>query len=157
MDTARQLRCLYDLAFAELDLNLSQASLLAYVGDFGANTQTTLAERMGLGRAATGTMIDQLEHRGLLERLPDPEDRRVWLIGLTDKGRALVERITSIDVVVRDDLRVGISRQDRQHLATVLVRLQENIAGGQARITCGPDGQRPTSSTSNQRTPQADP
>lgn len=127
MATARQLRCLYDEEFAEVGLNLSQASLLAYVADFGANTQTALAERMALGRAATGTMIDQMEARGLLERLPDPEDRRVWLIGVTSEGRGLVDRISQIDAVVRDGLRVGISRQDRQHLASVLVRLQENI------------------------------
>ncbi len=132
MATARQLRCLYDQEFAAVELNLSQASLLAYVADFGANTQTTLAERMGLGRAATGTMIDQMEARGLLERLPDPEDRRVWLIGVTADGRKLVDRISAIDAVVRDGLRVGISRQERQHLASVLVRLQENIATGRS-------------------------
>ncbi|MEM7322360.1 MAG: MarR family transcriptional regulator [Actinomycetota bacterium] len=129
MATARQIRCFYDEAFAELGLNLSQASLLAYVADFGANTQTTLAERMALGRAATGTMIDQLEARGLVERLPDPEDRRVWLIGVTAEGRQLVDRIAAIDHAVRDDLRAGISREDRQHLAAVLVQLQENMTG----------------------------
>lgn len=129
MATARQIRCFYDEAFAELGLNLSQASLLAYVADFGANTQTTLAERMALGRAATGTMIDQLEARGLVERLPDPEDRRVWLIGVTAEGRQLVDRIAVIDHAVRDDLRAGISREDRQHLAAVLVQLQENMTG----------------------------
>ncbi len=128
MAAARQIRCLYDERFACLDLNLSQASLLAYVCEFGANTQTTLAERMGLGRAATGTVIDQLEARDLLERMPDPEDRRVWLIAPTDAGRSLVARISEIDTVVREQLRDGISRSDRQQLASVLVRIQDNLA-----------------------------
>lgn len=127
MAAARQIRCLYDLRFSELELNLSQASLLAYVSEFGANTQTALAERMGLGRAATGTMIDQLEGRGLLERKPDPEDRRVWLIAVTSTGMKLVKRIGAIDGVVRDQLRTGISRQERQQLASVLVRIQQNL------------------------------
>ncbi len=130
MAAARQIRCLYDERFACLDLNLSQASLLAYVNEFGANTQTALAERMGLGRAATGTVIDQLEARNLLERMPDPEDRRVWLIATTEAGAALVERIGQIDEVVRTQLRTGISRADRQQLASVLVRIQDNLTSG---------------------------
>lgn len=128
MAAARQIRCLYDERFACLDLNLSQASLLAYVAEFGANTQTTLAERMGLGRAATGTVIDQLESRGLLARTPDPADRRVWLIAVTDTGRTLVAEIEQIDAVVRNQLRAGTTRAERQQLASVLVRIQENLA-----------------------------
>lgn len=128
MAAARQIRCLYDERFACLDLNLSQASLLAYVAEFGANTQTTLAERMGLGRAATGTVIDQLEARGLLARTPDPADRRVWLIAVTDAGRTLVAEIEQIDAVVRNQLRAGTTRAERQQLASVLVRIQENLA-----------------------------
>jgi DNA-binding MarR family transcriptional regulator len=128
MAAARQIRCLYDQRFAELELNLSQASLLAYIGEFGALTQTALAERLGLGRAATGTVIDQLESRQLVERMPDPTDRRVWLIAITDDGRALVEQITAIDEVVRSSLRAGITKQERQQLASLLVRLQQNLA-----------------------------
>jgi DNA-binding MarR family transcriptional regulator len=128
MAAARQIRCLYDERFACLELNLSQASLLAYVNEFGANTQTALAERMGLGRAATGTVIDQLEARHLLERTPDPEDRRVWLIAITEAGKELVAKVSAIDGVVRDQLRTGISRAERQQLASVLVRIQENLS-----------------------------
>lgn len=128
MAAARQIRCLYDQRFAELGLNLSQASLLAYVNEFGPHTQTALAERMGLGRAATGTVIDQLETRGLLVRTPDPGDRRVWLIAITDAGNELVADITEIDTVVRSSLRAGISRDERQQLASLLVRIQQNLA-----------------------------
>lgn len=127
MAAAREIRCLYDQRFAELDLNLSQASLLAYAQEFGAHTQTALAERMGLGRAATGTVIDQLEARNLLQRTPDPTDRRVWLIAITADGESLVERISAIDNVVRDQLRTGITRKERQELASVLVRIQQNL------------------------------
>lgn len=128
MSTARQIRCLYDQRFACLDLNLSQASLLAYVGGFGAKTQTTLADHLGLGRAATGTVIDQLEARGLLARTPDPSDRRVWLITTTASGDKLVNQISEIDAVVREQLRSGTTKAERQQLASVLVRIQDNLS-----------------------------
>lgn len=131
MSTARQLRCFYDRYFAELDLNLSQASLLAYVGEFGPHTQTALARRLDLGRAATGTVIDQLEERDLVQRTPNPEDRRVWVIALTPSGDETVRKITKLDAEARDVLRAGLSRQDRQALASVLVQLQQNMTDHQ--------------------------
>lgn len=129
MATARAIRQAYDLRFAELDLNLSEASLLAYVEETGALTQTRLAERLGLGRAATGSVIDALETRGFVERSPDPDDRRVWLVDVTAPGKAMVAEITERDTVLRKQLRSGLSRDDRHQLAEVLVRLGNNLAG----------------------------
>ena len=128
MATARAVRQAYDLRFAELGLNLSEASLLAYVEESGALTQTRLAERLGIGRAAMGSVIDSLEKRGLVERNPDPDDRRVWLVDLTASGKEMVQQVTERDVVLRKELRAGISRDDRQKLAEVLVALGSNLA-----------------------------
>jgi len=128
MATARELRSTYDDRFAPLALNLSQASLLAFVSEFGASSQTSLAQSLKLGRAATGTLIDQLEARELVRRLPDPEDRRVWLIEATAAGLALSAEVLEIDKVVRKELRRGISKQERQQLASLLLRLRQNLA-----------------------------
>lgn len=129
MATARAVRQAYDLRFAELGLNLSEASLLAYVEEAGALTQTRLAERLGIGRAAMGSVIDSLEKRGLVERNPDPDDRRVWLVDLTAAGKEMVQQVTERDLVLRKELRAGISREDRSKLAEVLVALGNNLAG----------------------------
>lgn len=128
MATARAIRQCYDQRFADLGLNLSEASLLAFVEESGPLTQTRLAQRLGLGRAATGSVIDSLEKRGLVERQPDPDDRRVWLVTVTRAGKDLVEQVNASDQVLRSELRAGISRADRQQLAALLVRLQENLA-----------------------------
>lgn len=128
MATARAIRQCYDQRFADLGLNLSEASLLAFVEESGPLTQTRLAQRLGLGRAATGSVIDALEKRGLVERQPDPDDRRVWLVTVTRTGKDLVDQVNASDQVLRSELRAGISRADRQQLAALLVRLQENLA-----------------------------
>lgn len=128
MATARAIRQAYDARFAELELNLSEASLLAYVEEFGPQTQTRLAERLGLGRAATGSIVDALETRACVEREPDPDDRRVWLVTLTSSGKELVDDISGIDQILRRELRAGISRDERHQLAELLVRLGGNLA-----------------------------
>ena len=125
--TARRLRSAFDLRLAELDLNLNQASLLAFVNDFGGTNQTELAEMVGVGRASCGTMIDQLEARGLVERQPDADDRRVWLVAITPEGSALVEQFYAVDEEFRKDIRRDISRDERQQLASLLERLGTNV------------------------------
>ncbi len=128
MAASRGIRELYDQRLTALGLNLSLASLLSYVGDYGPVNQTRLAEHLGQGRAVTGTQIDRLETQGLIERQPDPADRRVWLIAITGPGEHLAAAVADIDVVVRGELRVGIPRGDRQLLADLLLRLQRNIS-----------------------------
>jgi len=128
MSTSQAVRRAFDQRFAPLGLNLSQASVLAYLHESGAMTQTGLSERLGIGRAATGSVIDHLEARGLAQRQPDPSDRRVWLVEVTQAGKDLAAEINEIDRVLRSELRVGISRAERQQLAKLLLRLQANIA-----------------------------
>ena len=128
MSTARAIRRAYEQRFARLGLNLSQASLIAFVFESGPLSQAELAERLGLGRPATGTLIDTLERRGLVRRDPDPSDRRVWLVSTTREGRHLAEPVTEIDRELRNELRTGISRAERRQLAELLVRLQSNLA-----------------------------
>jgi len=132
MATARELRSVYDDQFAVLGLNLSQASLLAFVSEFGATSQTALARSLNRGRAATGAVVDQLEDRELVRRLPDPEDRRVWLVEATEAGLSLSSDVLEVDQVVRKELRSGISKQERQQLASLLLRLRQNLAATSA-------------------------
>jgi DNA-binding MarR family transcriptional regulator len=129
MAAARSIRQAYDRRLGELGLNLSQASLLAFVAEFGPHTQSRLAERLSLGRAATGALIDALEGRGLVRRTEDREDRRVWVVEITPEGRRVAGEVEQIDATLRAELRRGISTADRQQLAQLLLRLQANLAG----------------------------
>jgi DNA-binding MarR family transcriptional regulator len=124
---AQAIRNAYDTRLAPLGLTLSLASLVAYVADFGPVNQTRAAEHLGQGRASTGAQVDRLEQMGCVERQPDPDDRRVWMVAITSAGRELVAQVTEIDRVLRAELRSGISRSERQQLAGVLVRLQRNL------------------------------
>jgi DNA-binding MarR family transcriptional regulator len=133
MATARLVRIAYDTRLDPLDLNLTQASLLGYVAEFGSTTQTDLADRLGIGRAAIGSVIDQLQLRNLVERRPRPDDRRVWLVTITDDGRQLADRIAEVDRELRAELRHGLGREERQALAWVMTRLQQNLASAIAK------------------------
>lgn len=132
MATAAAIRDLYDAHLAELGLTLSLGSLLAYVEQFGPVNQSRAAEHLGQGRASTGVQVDRLQELGLIERRPDPDDRRVWMLAITERGRTVATAVCECDAALRDQLRAGISRSERQQLAALLVRLQRNVAA--ARI-----------------------
>ncbi len=127
MATAGLVRAAFDTRLASLDLNLTQASLISYVAEFGRTSQTRLADQLGIGRAAIGSVVDQLQTRGLVERQPNPSDRRVWLVAVTSAGRELATKVAEVDEVLRADLRRGIGRAERQALAWVMTRLQQNV------------------------------
>ncbi len=128
MATAQAIREAYDVRLAPIGLTLSLASLLSYIAEFGPVNQTRAAEHLGQGRAATGAQVDRLQQLGLIERRPDPDDRRVWMVAITPAGVAKAAAVGEIDTVLRSELRSGITREERQRLAAVLVRLQSNVA-----------------------------
>jgi len=127
LSLARELRRAYDLRFEELGLNLSEASVLAYAQEAGPLMQAEIARQMGLGRAATGSGVDSLEGRGLVERRPKPGDRRVWLVAVTADGDELAKQIYKIDERIRGEVRAGISRKERRELTGLLNRLGDNV------------------------------
>jgi DNA-binding MarR family transcriptional regulator len=128
MATSRAMRRAYDNRLAGLDLKLSEAFLLAHVHTHGPLTQTQLAEGLGIGRAATGSIVDALERKDLVERSAHAGDRRVWLVAATERAGPVVEELAAVDVALREELWRGISRAERHQLSEILLRLQGNLA-----------------------------
>jgi DNA-binding MarR family transcriptional regulator len=128
MATSKSIRRAYDLRFAEIGLNLSEACLLEYVVEHGPISQTSVAQRIGMRRASAGTIIDILSDRNLLKRSPDRSDHRVWLLSATPDGMRLAERIAVVDKALRVDLRKNLNQAERDQLANTLLRVQLNLA-----------------------------
>src|SRR3954452_16330886 len=47
---------------------------------------TVLAEMAGMTKQSVGEIVDDLEARGYVKRVPDPDDKRAKIICLTDRG-----------------------------------------------------------------------
>lgn len=63
---------------------------------------TVLASRAGISHQAMGELVGELEKRRIVERVPDPSDRRARLIRLTKEGRAVVKAsLREIDAIER--------------------------------------------------------
>lgn len=64
------------------------AMLTVLAADGMATPMRTLAAKLAIGQSSLSGLIDRMVVDGLLERQPDPDDRRAYLIALTDKGEA---------------------------------------------------------------------
>ena len=128
MATSRALRRAYDNRLSGVGLKISEAYLLGHVHTHGPMTQTQLAEWLGIGRAATGALIDALEGKGLVERSADAADRRVWLVASTRRAAPLVEEIIAVDTALRQQLWNGVGQAERRQLSETLQRIQGNLA-----------------------------
>ncbi|WP_217913945.1 MarR family winged helix-turn-helix transcriptional regulator [Miltoncostaea marina] len=88
-----------------------------------------LAASMLLSPAATTNRVDRLQAAGLVERLPDPADRRAVVVGLTRRGRALAERAVRDHAANERRLLSGLSADEQRALAELLARLGRSVAG----------------------------
>jgi DNA-binding MarR family transcriptional regulator len=99
------------------------------------SNQAAIAERLGLDRTVMTYLVDDLEKAGLVERRPDPADRRARQVVLTGKGeKSFTAASARIEDVERAVLR-GLSDEDARHFRELLMRV---IAAGPVEDTVGP-------------------
>jgi len=106
---ARQWRQLADLALAEFGVSNSAAWCLIYLDRLGADArQADLAEELGITQPSLVRTLDQLQAAGLVERVPNPDDRRSNRIAFTPEGRELIGRIEARLEDLRRELLEGV-------------------------------------------------
>ena len=84
---------------------------------------TALFNSIILSSGAMTNRLDRLEEKGLVRRLPDPDDRRGRLVALTTKGRELSDRAFVEHIANVERLLTGLSKSDRTKLADLLRKL----------------------------------
>lgn len=83
----RRLLAMEQPILARYDVTMWAYIVLTALRDGPARAQASLAAAIGADKTRLIPVLDDLQRRGLIEREPDPADRRVRLLGLTDEGR----------------------------------------------------------------------
>jgi DNA-binding MarR family transcriptional regulator len=102
--------------------------VLAAAGQGEPRSQLALAQHLGVDRTAMTYLLDDLERAGLVERRPDPSDRRARRVALTDDGLAQLRALKGDLAHVEDDLLAPLGEEDREVLRALLRRLATNVA-----------------------------
>jgi DNA-binding MarR family transcriptional regulator len=102
------------VAAEEPVLRAHQVSMWGYVvltalAEQPVRTQAALAQSIGADKSRIIGVLDELQDRGLIQRKPDPADRRVHMLSLTEAGSRL-----------RESVRDAIQRQEEELVLAVL-------------------------------------
>jgi DNA-binding MarR family transcriptional regulator len=109
----------FGLSFGDFDV----LNTLRRQGDEKGTNPTELARASLITSGAMTSRLDRLERAGLIERRPDPRDRRGVLVHLTEQGEPLAEQALHAVLAADEAFLEPLSPRQRDSLAAALKRL----------------------------------
>ncbi len=127
----------YEQEIAQCGISVNGFLVLVVLDDEGADTQTSLAERLSIDRSAMVAVIDELEEKGFVERRRSKGDRRTVPIHITAAGSTAAANARTVTDASNGKIFAGFSAKDRDVFYDLLVRMADSVASQ-------PDGADPT-------------
>ncbi len=116
-----------EMARQGVDLNFMQFLALKLLGHEDPMTPMQLARALHYNPGALTRLLDKLEQRNYLKRVPDPDDRRALRLELTAQGKALRKRGIGYCDAVACRMFESTTAREREQLHDVLARVLEGM------------------------------
>jgi DNA-binding MarR family transcriptional regulator len=97
--------------------------LLASLDEFGPASQAALGRSTGIDRSDVVAALNELADKRLIERAPDPDDRRRNVITITSEGTAQLRRLDAVLSEIQEELLAPLSEDERDQLTHLLAKL----------------------------------
>jgi DNA-binding MarR family transcriptional regulator len=119
-------RALWDAApWLELDMSTPQLKALLLISEEEGIRMRELARRLGGSFSNATVLVDRLVDRGLVERMADPQDRRVVLVRAADEGQRLIDQLVTSWRTLSTPLLESLTPQDLSKVQEALRVLLE--------------------------------
>jgi MarR family transcriptional regulator for hemolysin len=126
-DVARLLRTYADHAAGRFGMTRAKWAVLARLDRFEGLKQAELAEMLDLQPISLTRLLDGLAENGLIERRPDPDDRRAKRLFLTPAARPLLERLTALGEDLMETALTGLEPSEIDALLGRLTTVKDNL------------------------------
>lgn len=125
---ARRYRAILDERLRPLGYGSARMEALSTIQQFpNATAQIELARRIGIEGPTFTRMLAALESEGLIERIPDPSDRRAKLLKLTPAGTEALHDIMTVSGTLRDEVLCDLSEDELRAVNDVTRRLLPKV------------------------------
>lgn len=111
----------------EMDLHPGQELLLMQLLDRDGQTQSELLESVGLDHSTVSKSLRRMQDAGLLVREPAEHDRRVMVVHLTDKGRAMREPLAAMWRALEQTSALNLSAQQAESFVRTAYAIADAI------------------------------
>jgi MarR family transcriptional regulator for hemolysin len=127
MDVARMLRTFSDQRARQFGISRAQWVVLIRLDRSEGLKQSELAEILDLQPISLTRLLDRLAGNGLIERRPDPNDRRANRLYLTPAARPLLEQLSALGEDMMTNVLEGISPAAQEALLRDLALMKDNL------------------------------
>jgi len=127
-DVSRLMRRAFQQQLEGSSLTLAQARALIYVSRHEGVRQVELAELLEVQPITLARLIDQLAEVGLVERRPDPGDRRAYQVFLTPAAAPHLAAIKQVVAAIRADALRDLDEQQAAIVFFALSKMRDNLA-----------------------------
>ena len=125
--TSRVVTQAFERAMAEAGGSVSTWQVLLLVRSANWDTQSSLAEELGITGATLTHHLNALERKGLVRRWREESNRRVQRVELTDEGVELFDRLRGVALAHDRLLRSQLTDDEVEQLGQLLGKLEAGI------------------------------
>lgn len=127
MDVARMLRTYADQRARQFGISRAQWGVLVRLDRSEGLKQSELAEILDLQPISLTRLLDRLAENGLIERRPDPNDRRANRLYLTPAARPLLEQLVKLGRDLMSHVLAGLDDETNARLLRDLGLIKDNL------------------------------
>jgi DNA-binding MarR family transcriptional regulator len=120
-------------------LKIPEWRVMAVLGDGGSMTQRALTAATVMDKVAVNRAARVLEERGLVARVPNPDDGRSHLLALTGEGRAIHAEVMPLARATERELLDGLAPDEEAQLRALLAKLRARATALAAQMRKGPE------------------
>jgi len=133
MDVARMLKTYADQRARQFGISRAQWGVLVRLDRSEGLKQSELAEILDLQPISLTRLLDRLADNGLIERRPDPNDRRANRLYLTPAARPLLDQLAGLGNEMMETVLAGLDGKANERLLRDLRLIKDNLRAGIAR------------------------
>jgi MarR family transcriptional regulator for hemolysin len=126
-DVARLLRVDADKRARLQGMTRAQWAILIWLERQPGISQKELSEILEVEPISVARLIDRLEARGMVERRPDPRDRRIWRLHLLPAARDELQEIDQQRAEITRFVTAGISEESLEIMTEALIRMKATL------------------------------
>ena len=130
-DASRLLRRRFERESRDLPMTPAQMRIVARLARREGITQAALAGVLEIEPMTLSRHVDRMVAAGLVERRPDPADRRVRRLHTTERSRALLGPMRERAALIYEEAQSGLEPATRAVLLDALAVVVANLAGGE--------------------------